>query len=222
MTSNRSLPWARWLNMLRVLHPQRRHTCAQVLHRKRTGNVYDGYDIALLFLNEPSTKDPIMFSKGIRLREGMRMTTLGFAGIDGNGLSPELLKIDSLRYIPNQKCTRVPELADKVTSTMLCGFAGRGGPCEGMIHTLCLQIWSFPKSRLCGGVGDVQIPPNRHSCMNIALHAHSILATKCEVLVFILLCNLNVLTVIPLFRSQLIEQMPDLNMPSFTALLHSV
>lgn len=115
---------------------QRRQTCAQILHKNRTGNVFDGYDIALLLLNESSSKTPIKFNKGVQLREGTRMTTMGFAGIDGEGLASELQKIRNLKYIPNHKCAEGLQLT--LTETMLCGFAGRAGPCRGMIPTMSL------------------------------------------------------------------------------------
>lgn len=113
---------------------QRHQTCAQVLHKNRTGNVFDGYDIALLLLNGSSSKTPIQFSKGVQLREGTRMTTMGFAGIDGERLAFELQKIDNLKYIPNHKCAEGLQLS--LTETMLCGFAGRAGPCKGTIPAL--------------------------------------------------------------------------------------
>ena len=114
---------------------QRRQTCTQILHKKRTGSVFDGYDIALLILDEHSTKTPIRFSKNVKLRSDMRMTTMGFGGED-NGLSSELQKIDDLTYLPNTNCANPPELADKITETMLCALAGRKGPCRGM-HFKC-------------------------------------------------------------------------------------
>lgn len=110
---------------------QRRETCAQIIHRKWTGNVHDGYDIAMLILNESSTKPPIKINRGVRLLARLQIITIGFGAQEGSILSSVLQKI-TVEFIPNYNCAKIPVLRDILTKNMLCAKAGANrGPCQG-------------------------------------------------------------------------------------------
>ncbi|GMH36815.1 hypothetical protein BSKO_04688 [Bryopsis sp. KO-2023] len=92
--------------------------------------VEDGYDIALVRLKVPSTKQPVLLAESEQtLGTGQFLATAGWGRISERGPLPEVLQFaDQVEYLPNENCEGTwPDLR----GNMLCSFSPSQGVCKG-------------------------------------------------------------------------------------------
>ncbi|GMH36908.1 hypothetical protein BSKO_04781 [Bryopsis sp. KO-2023] len=100
------------------------------IHEMFTGIVGDGFDVALLFLKNPSTKQPATLAHSVQdLGEGQLLATVGWGRTSPGGSFAAVLQLaDRMSYISNKMCQRLwPNLKD----TMLCSFSRSQATCQG-------------------------------------------------------------------------------------------
>lgn len=96
-------------------------------------NFQNGYDIAVLVLKSPSTKQPIQLAPGDLPGFGAKLLAAGYGGNSGSRFSPSLQQADSLDYIPNDNCNRPEAYNGQIKDNMLCAMdlSGLQDACQG-------------------------------------------------------------------------------------------
>ena len=104
-----------------------------------TGDVRDGYDIAVVKLNkEANLMVPTTDTQGGEFRAGKLFTALGW-GLDETGKNPTSLQMaDSLVYVNHRKCKEL--LGDAVKNHSICaGFSDENeNTCKGFVFDTLL------------------------------------------------------------------------------------
>ncbi|GMH36964.1 hypothetical protein BSKO_04837 [Bryopsis sp. KO-2023] len=101
-----------------------------IIHERYTGNVLDGFDIALIRLKTPSTKLPAALAQtDQQLGASQLLATIGWGRTSLRGPLPQVLQLaDQIEYVSNQNCLRSwPGLKD----SMLCAFSTSQSTCKG-------------------------------------------------------------------------------------------
>eukprot|EP00803_Ostreobium_quekettii_P003502 evm.model.scf_151.3 EVM.evm.TU.scf_151.3 scf_151:35133-39992(-) len=113
--------------------------CKRVVHPEFTGDLTQGFDIALLMINGSSSAVQAKVDSDPGLEVGVELTAIGF-GLFGNGSLParRLQKTDFLAYITNEECTKLYEpIGLPIIDTMMCAFDTESDACKG---TICLNV----------------------------------------------------------------------------------
>ncbi|GMH36812.1 hypothetical protein BSKO_04685 [Bryopsis sp. KO-2023] len=101
-----------------------------IIHESYNGNIEDGFDIALVRLKVPSTKQPALLVESEQtLGVGQLLATAGWGRTSERGPVPEVLQFaDQVEYVGNVNCKlRWPGLKDD----MLCAFSPSQATCMG-------------------------------------------------------------------------------------------
>ncbi|GMH36820.1 hypothetical protein BSKO_04693 [Bryopsis sp. KO-2023] len=101
-----------------------------IIHESCNGIIEDGFDIALVRLEKPSTKQPALLAESEQiLGESQFLATAGWGRTSKRGPLPEVLQFaDQVEYVSNENCEGTwPDLRDD----MLCSFSRSQGVCEG-------------------------------------------------------------------------------------------
>ena len=101
-------------------------------HESWTGNVEDGYDIAVVKLNkEANLTLPSLDTQGGEFHSGKLFTALGW-GLNETGRNPNALQIAaSLVYVKNRNCREF--LGDAVKKHSICAGLANENTCRGLI-----------------------------------------------------------------------------------------
>ncbi|GMH36932.1 hypothetical protein BSKO_04805 [Bryopsis sp. KO-2023] len=100
------------------------------VHERYSGDVEGGFDVALLLLKEPSSKQPATLPHPQQsIGVGLPLAAVGWGKTSERGAFPEVLQLaDELPYVTNKSCRKKwPKLKDN----MLCAFSGSQGTCKG-------------------------------------------------------------------------------------------
>lgn len=128
------------------LASQERQVCRTHVHQFYDGESYLGHDIALLFLDKNSTKDPILKldTRSNRSRERLFMDAIGFGMTSETGIHPEFLQVvKNLEYINNEHCDILSRIPKGIpTRTMLCAKGHYKGTCKGMRYYYIIHACS--------------------------------------------------------------------------------
>ncbi|GMH35603.1 hypothetical protein BSKO_03471 [Bryopsis sp. KO-2023] len=100
------------------------------VHESYTGDVEDGFDIALLLLREESKKPPaVLAHRQQRIEGGAFLATVGWGRTSNRGSFPDVLQLaDGIEYVENKQCKLGwPGLK----GNMICAFSASQGTCKG-------------------------------------------------------------------------------------------
>ncbi|GMH36939.1 hypothetical protein BSKO_04812 [Bryopsis sp. KO-2023] len=100
------------------------------VHEEYTREFQDGFDVALVRLSKPSTRQPAALAKSEQqLGPGQFVAAIGWGKTTTFGPLPEVLQVaGELEYVSNRNCQRSwPDLEDN----MLCAFSTSQTTCRG-------------------------------------------------------------------------------------------
>ncbi|GMH36879.1 hypothetical protein BSKO_04752 [Bryopsis sp. KO-2023] len=106
------------------------HTCVEVIIHESYTTTGKGFDIALVRLKEPSTKQPVMIPRSEdTVGVGQKLVTAGWGKTSERGPLPEVLQFaDQVEYVSNKTC----KLGwSNLKDNMLCAHSAKQGACEG-------------------------------------------------------------------------------------------
>ncbi|CAD7703847.1 unnamed protein product [Ostreobium quekettii] len=111
--------------------------CRTIVHSQfDVRDLLNGYDIALLVLDRPSTAGQLaLLPSGVELEPGDPTVVTGFGKVGNHRVATTLQKTEIMRVISNEECTDKWQAASpgvEIKNTLLCVFAGNGTDvCQG-------------------------------------------------------------------------------------------
>jgi len=149
-----------------------RQTVRAIRHPSWTGSVGDGFDIALLELDEPSSQPTLSLpSNPISFDDNLRLEITGWGETESGTLADDLMQAD-VSVFDQGRCSSSQLYGPRITSSMVCaGGEGRdscvgdsGGPLLVPGSTPVLAgITSFGKIGGCGQLGIPTVYTNINS-----------------------------------------------------------
>lgn len=108
-----------------------RFTCKTILHENWSGDVKQGFDLAAIILDKPSSKQHVDLDIGGTQGEGLRLTALGWGRTNLGTFADELQQMSGFVMISNQQCNLNVVYNGLLKDSMLCADGGAVDTCEG-------------------------------------------------------------------------------------------
>lgn len=114
------------------------------LHPQWTGNPWQGFDLAVLYLDEPvKALMPIRFMRPDQLTEGMSLNVLGFGRLSVGSANSPVLQIGRMTYVPHEAC-EVYYGSGYISEDKVCAGLTTAETCHGDLGAplIIAKTWS--------------------------------------------------------------------------------